>query len=329
MLPALAGGFLSKIIYLSATIFPPRPTFIPERDVPDLSGKIVLVTGGNSGIGFHTAKELLLKGAMVYLAARFPEKGAEAIAQLEAETNKTAIFLELDLADLRSVRRAATEFLQHESRLDILFNNGGIMEPPTYMLTAQNIDLQFGTNVVGHYFLTELLIPALTASTKAHGLPARIINVSSSGHLNAPPAGIEFASLIGGAARDSWIDACGPIAPTCLYGQSKLANILLSNHFAAKHKDVVVSTALHPGGIRTGLRRYGSGWTRALKDRLLYPPAMGALTQLWAATVALPAEINSQYLVPWGAVGTADVRAANGTLQRELVAYLEGAVEGF
>lgn len=84
----------------------------------------MLVTGGNQGIGYHTAKELLLKGATVYLAARSAEKGAQAISQLKVETGRTAKFLELDLADLRSVRRAATGFLQQESQLDVLFNNG-------------------------------------------------------------------------------------------------------------------------------------------------------------------------------------------------------------
>ncbi|KAJ7111798.1 hypothetical protein C8R44DRAFT_632395 [Mycena epipterygia] len=311
---------------LSAILSPAGPTFIPERDIPDLSGKIVLVTGGNSGIGYQTVKELLLKNATVYLAARSAEKGTNAISQLEVDTIKTAKFLELDLADLQSVRRATSEFLRQESRLDILFNNGGVMEPPTHMLTAQNLDLQFGTNVVGHFFLTELLIPALSVPSKSGGPPARIINVSSSGHRNAPPGpGIEFASLKGGKERDSWIDSQ-------LYGQSKLGNILVSNHFAEKYKSILVSTALHPGGIRTELRRYGSGWMHTIKDRLLYPPSKGALTPLWAATAAPAAEITGQYLVPWAEiapVGVMDERAQNVALQRDLVAYLEKQIEGF
>ncbi|KAJ6577014.1 NAD(P)-binding protein [Mycena vulgaris] len=334
MLPALISGLLMRIMSLSAILFPPGPTFIPERDIPDLSGKVVLVTGGTSGIGYHSVKELLLKGATVYLAARSAEKGAQAVAELERETTKTAKFLELDLADLRSVRRAATEFLHQESKLDILFNNAGVMEPPTHMLTAQNIDLQFGTNVVGHFLLTELLIPALSASSKSQRHPARIINVSSSGHRNAPPGpGIEFGSLTGGEERDSWISKWSlAIAPTCLYGQSKLGNILVSNHFAEKYQDTLVSTALHPGGIRTELRRYGRGMMHAIKDRLLYPPSIGTLTQLWAATAASPADITGQYLVPSGQVAPAgglDERASNFTLQQELITYLEKTVEGF
>jgi hypothetical protein len=139
------GNTLAKIApnsSLSKDLYPPSSTFEPERDIPDLSGKVrlinyvswiwygkngfqvALVTGGNTGIGFHTVKQLLLKNATVYLAARSRERGAEAIARLEADTGRKAIFLQLDLADLASVRRAATSFLEQESQLDILFNNG-------------------------------------------------------------------------------------------------------------------------------------------------------------------------------------------------------------
>ncbi|KAJ6524153.1 NAD(P)-binding protein [Mycena capillaripes] len=317
-------------MYLSTIFSSPTPSFVPERDISDLTGSTILITGGNSGIGYHTAKELLLKGANVYITARSRDKGAQAIEQLERETKRTAKFLELELTDLRSVRRAVKEFLGKESLLDVLVNNAGIMEPPTKLLTTQNIDLQFGTNVLGPFFLTQLLIPALLASTKSRksGFPARIINVSSSGHLNAPGEGIEFTSLRGGEERDACMAR--------LYGQSKLANIILSNHFASKYGEDLglVSTALHPGGIRTELRRYGSGITHAIKDKLLYPPSMGALTQLWAATVAPPDEVNGQYLIPWAQVAPPDsrildARSGNATLSRELITWLEGEVEGF
>ncbi|KAJ7346133.1 hypothetical protein DFH08DRAFT_210949 [Mycena albidolilacea] len=201
-----------------------------------------------------------------------------------------------------------------------------------HTLTAQGLDLQFGTNVLGHYFRTVPLVPALSVSTQSRGSPARISNVSSLGHRDAPAGlGIEFGSLLGGKDRDELIAKWGSAAPRYLYGQSKLANILVSNHFAAKYT-TLMSTALHPGGIRTGLRRYGSGIMHTIKDKLLYPPSEGALTQLWAAATAPASEINGQYLVPWAKLappGAADERAANLMLRDELIAFLEKQVEGF
>ncbi|KAJ7100925.1 NAD(P)-binding protein [Mycena belliarum] len=303
------------------------PPFLPERDMPDLTGKITLVTGGNTGIGYQTVKQLLLKNATVYLAARTPDKAAAAIKQLEEETKRTAVFLQLDLADLRSVRTAAEVFLAKETRLDILFNNAGVMNCPTSKLTAQNHDLQFGTNVIGHFFLTELLIPALTRSYEETKVPARILNTSSIGHELAPGDGVDFASLKGGPERDAWLKATGDSWK--LYGESKMGNVFISNYFATKHADVLVSCAVHPGGIKSDIGRDSPMWMRAMSTVLFYPAPMGAYTQLWGATIATPAEINGQYLVPFGKVGKADKRAANVKVQEEVIAYIQKQLKGF
>ncbi|KAJ6450155.1 NAD-P-binding protein [Mycena sanguinolenta] len=307
------------------------PGFRPERDIPDLSGKIILVTGGNTGIGYETVKQLLMKNAKVYLAARSPEKAAAAIKRLEAETRKPpAIFLQLDLADLPSVRRAAEMFLAQETRLDILFNNGGVMISPPEQLTVQNHDLQFGTNVIGHFFLTELLLPALKKSHQESNVPARIINTSSSGHTFAPGNGMDFVSLKGGPERVAWVKQKGDFfARWGLYGESKIGNIFVSNYFGRTYSDVLVSCALHPGGIKTELQRHSAGWMQVLTNALLYPPPMGALTQLWGATVAKPEQIAGQYLVPWGRVGTADKRTKNLELEEEVIQYIQEQIKGF
>ncbi|KAJ7675280.1 NAD-P-binding protein [Mycena rosella] len=298
--------------------------------MPDLSGKVTLVTGGNTGIGYETVKQLLLKNAKVYLAARSPEKAAAAIKRLEAETKNSAIFIQLDLADLPSVRKAAEKFLAQESRLDILFNNGGVMTCPPDLLTAQNYDLQFGTNVMGHFFLTELLIPALTKSYEETKVPARIVNTSSSGHQFAPGDGMEFVSLKGGPERDAWLKKAGSFrGPWKLYGESKIGNILISNYFAKTYSDVLVSCALHPGGIATELQRHSASWLQVISNALLYPAPMGAYTQLWGATVATPAQITAQYLVPWGKVGKADKRASSTKLEEEVVAYIKEQIKDF
>ncbi|KAJ7500507.1 hypothetical protein B0H11DRAFT_2275759 [Mycena galericulata] len=263
------GNFLAIVApnsAISTDLYPPTSKFEPGRDIPDLSGKIVLVTGGNVGIGYYTVKELLLKNAKVYLASRSAQKGAAAIQQLETETSKKAIFLQLDLSDLASVRRAVTTFLEKESRLEILFSNAGVMACPTGLLTAQNHDLQFGTNVIGHYFLTELLLPALALSYETNKVPARVINTSSSGHKDAS-TGIDFVSLKSGPARDAWLKKFSGTAATWrLYGESKLGNIIVSNYFARTHADILVSCALHPGSVRTDLQKHLSGWMQRMLD---------------------------------------------------------------
>ncbi|KAJ7314912.1 NAD-P-binding protein [Mycena albidolilacea] len=274
--------------------------------------RIAFVTGGNTGIGYQTVRQLLLKNATVYLAARSQEKVADAIRQLEEETGKQAVFIELDLADLPSVRRAAEAFLAREARLDLLFNNGGVMTCPPEMLTAQNHDLQFGTNVIGHFFLTELLLPALTASHRQTNVRARILNTSSIGHRMAPGNGIQFESLKGGPERDAWVKKTGTtMGPWRLYGASKMANIFFSNYFAQMYADVLASCAVHPGGIKTELSRHGSTFRKAAGNLYLFPAPIGAYTQLWGATIVSPEEINGKFLVPWGKIGSAGERASN------------------
>ncbi|KAJ6549157.1 NAD-P-binding protein [Mycena sp. CBHHK59/15] len=275
---------------------------------------------GNTGIGYQTVKQLLLKNAKVYLAARSEEKAAAAIQKLEEETKKTALFIQLDLADLPSVRKAAETFLAQEQKLDILFNNGGVMVSPPEMLTAQNFDLQFGTNVIGHYFLTDLLVcapyqsinlPLITFSERSSPHSRRLINTSSMGHQFAPSTGIEF------------------FCDRKLYGESKLGNILVSNYFAKNHSDILVSCSVHPGGIRTELQRHFASWQQVIGKMFLYPAPMGAHTQLWAGTVATPAQITGQYVVPWGQVGKPDKRALNTKLEEEVVAYIKEQVKDF
>ncbi|KAJ7909046.1 hypothetical protein B0H13DRAFT_2330750 [Mycena leptocephala] len=311
-----------------ARLFPPK--FQPEREMPDLSGKVIIVTGGNTGIGYETVKQLLLKNAKVYLAARSPERADAAIKRLEEETQKSPIFLELDLADLTSVRKAADAFLSQESRLDILFNNGGVMISPPDQVTAQGYDLQFGTNVIGHFLFTELLLPALTKSYDETKVPARVLHTSSTMHNNAPGNGIEFVSVKGGSERDAWVKKKGNLMVRVpLYGQSKLGNILISNYFAKAHSAILVSCAVHPGPIKTELSRHAPAWLPAIGNLFVYPAPFGAYALLWGATVATPAQVTGQYLVPWGKVGTPDKRSTNAKLEEELIAYLKEQIKGF
>ncbi|KAJ7136814.1 hypothetical protein C8R44DRAFT_868920 [Mycena epipterygia] len=266
----------------------------------------------------------------VYLGARSPDKAAATIKRLEGETGRTAIFLQLDLADLPVVRKTAETFLTLESRLDLLFNNAGVMNVPPEMLTAQNYDLQFGTNVIGHFFLTQLLLPALTQSYKKTNVPARIINTSSIGHQMAPGNGMEAKSIKGGPAHDAWLKKTGGFMGTWrLYAQSKMGILFISNYFAKKHSDVLVSCAVHSNGVRTELGRHSPLWQRIIYKAFLYPAPMGAYKQLWGATIAMPSQITGQYLIPWGKVGTADKRVSSAQMEDEVIAYIREQIKGF
>ncbi|EPS99560.1 hypothetical protein FOMPIDRAFT_1030882 [Fomitopsis schrenkii] len=159
----------------------PKPVF-KTNQIPDLSGQVMLVTGANTGIGKETVKVLLQHNAKVYLAARSKEKAEAAIKELKKQTGKEAIFLELDLLNFPSIRKAAEEFLSKETELHVLFNNAGVMFPPVDMLSPDGYDLQLMTNVIGPFFFTKLLLPAILAAGSTHpDHHSRIITTSSSG----------------------------------------------------------------------------------------------------------------------------------------------------
>ncbi|KAF8603277.1 NAD-binding protein [Ceratobasidium sp. AG-I] len=283
--------------------FPQAPRWSVEQ-IPDLNGQVMLVTGGNAGIGRETCKVLLNKGAKVYMASRCPKRASAAVAWLKETTyGKEPVYLQLDLADLQSVRTAAAEFLGKESELHCLFNNGGVFAPPFSHKTVEGYDLQFGANVLGHYLLTTLLLPTMIHTAKhslcAGGI-ARVINISSIMHLFAPAGGINYASLVPHCKAADKIRAT--LGPERLYAQSKWANIAFSNELAKRYaSEGIVSISLHPGNIRTGIQRHISlsGVMSALAEVLQWDCSYGALTQLYAATTPNAAGLNGKYLVPW------------------------------
>ncbi|KAF7335669.1 NAD(P)-binding protein [Mycena venus] len=274
--------------------FPPKSKFSVD-DIPDLSGKVIIVTGANIGVGKETVKALLQHNAKVYLAARSPEKAKEAINDLKSQTGKEAEFLQLDLADLHSVKRAAQEFNQKETQLHVLFNNGGVMGPPIEQLSTQGYDLTFGTNVLGHFYLTKLLLPTLLAAA-APGKPARVVNTSS---IASEIFGqdIDYNTLKDSPARKK-------MGVNMLYYQSKYGNVLFSNELFRRYEDKgIVSVALNPGNLKSGLQRHLTGITKFMVESVLYPTPYGALTQLWAGTTDEGATFGGKYLIPWARVG--------------------------
>jgi NAD(P)-dependent dehydrogenase (short-subunit alcohol dehydrogenase family) len=247
-------------------------------DIPDLTGKTVVVTGGNSGIGFEAARELARRRAHVILACRDLAKAGEAIAQIHALLPSVSLeAMPLDLASLASVHRFAHDFAARSTPLDVLINNAGVMAIP-YRKTAEGFEMQLGTNHLGHFALTGLLLPALLAAPAA-----RVVNVSSTAHKMGR---INFADLQSEKSYGKW----------AAYGQSKLANLLFTYELQRRldgAKSRAISLACHPGYAATNLqatgpRMAGSHLMESIMEfgnRLFsQSAAMGALPTLYAAT---------------------------------------------
>ncbi|OAX33476.1 NAD(P)-binding protein [Rhizopogon vinicolor AM-OR11-026] len=310
------GHFWSAIIRES--LFPPATQF-HASDIPDMSGKVVLVTGANAGIGKETARVLLTKNAKVYIACRDKAKGEAAIRELKDSTGKDAFFLQLNLANLKSVKAAGEEFLSKEPLLHVLFNNAGVMTPPVEMITDDGYDLQFGTNVVGHFYFTKLVMPALlaAAATSSDGT-ARVVNTSSNGHW--------FDGLDYNTFRDS--PARRKKSSSGLYAQSKTGNIVFSAELARRYGGQgIVSTALNPGGIKTELARHQSSLNQMFLNMLLHDVSYGALTQLYAGTTAEGAKLNGKYLIPWARIGDPRADTQDPQQGKELWNWLEEQVK--
>jgi NAD(P)-dependent dehydrogenase (short-subunit alcohol dehydrogenase family) len=246
--------------------------------IPPLGGKVAVVTGANSGVGYEMARELARKGARVVLACRDEMKGQRALARLRAEQPGAALELaRLDLADLDTVRRFAVRFAQTHSALHILCNNAGLMAIP-YHQTADGFEMQFGTNHLGHFALTGLLLGPLR-----HTPGARVVTVSSAAHKLGR---IDFDDIHGQQRYALWE----------AYMQSKLANLLfayeLERKFEAAGVDAL-SVAAHPGITATNLYAVGTQMGGSLlqgavlqagKLLMAQSARMGALPQLCAAT---------------------------------------------
>jgi len=299
-------------------MYPPKTKWLQDQ-IPDQTGKVAIVTGGNTGIGFSTCRHLLEHNARVYLGARSPAKGNEAIQHLKDITKKDDIhFLELDLADLPSIKRAADEFKSKEQRLDMLFNSGGVMTPPKSDLTKQGYDLQFGTNTLGHGVFTLLLLPVLLETAKQTG-DVRVVNTSSNGHGFAPKGGIVWDWIKDGPARDKNFSAWS------FYGMSKWGNVAFSNELAKRYgSQGIVSTSLNPGGIRSDLQRHLKGIQAWIIDKILNPlEPYGALNQLYAGTMPEAKSLNGKYLIPWARLGEARPDTADPELGKKLWEFIE------
>ena len=244
-------------------------------NMPDLTGKVIIVTGANSGIGYEAAKEFARKGAQTILACRSMDKAQAALAELRAEVPQAqAEIMELDLTSLASVRAFAEAFKAKYDKLDVLVNNAGIMMVP-YGRTEDGFERQLGTNHLGHFALTGLLFDLLVNTPGA-----RVVNVSSGGHRFGE---MDFANLM-------FEDGKG-YSPMAAYGRSKLANLLFTYELQRRFEAMGVQAealAAHPGVSETNLANHMvPDWAmplaRPLFSLMMQSAAMGALPTIRAA----------------------------------------------
>jgi NAD(P)-dependent dehydrogenase (short-subunit alcohol dehydrogenase family) len=255
----------------------PHPEWTTD-DIGDQTGRVALVTGANSGIGFATARALADRGAHVVMACRNPEKARRAADEMESDLDRSSIeLLTLDLSDLVAVRRAAEQFLAGHARLDLLINNAGVMGTP-YRQTPDGFELQMATNHLGHFALTGLLLTRLVTTDRA-----RVVTVSSVMHRTGH---IDFDDVAGVKIGNTWAH----------YGRSKLANLLFTAELSRRLQEAgesVTALAAHPGWTRSNLigngAALGSGRVRAKASRVFgtllgQTAAAGARPTLYAAT---------------------------------------------
>ncbi|CAN5462122.1 SDR family NAD(P)-dependent oxidoreductase [soil metagenome] len=259
-----------------------------EADVPDQSGRTAIVTGSNTGLGFETARVLAARGAKVVLAVRDVEKGNAAAAKIVGSVPRADIAVQpLDLGSLQSVRTAADELKTAYPQVDLLINNAGVMYPPK-QTTKDGFELQFGTNHLGHFALTGLLLPNLLTVAGS-----RVVVVASIAHNIR--AGIHFDDL-------QWEHSYNRVSA---YGQAKLANLMFAYELHRRLATAgapTIAVAAHPGISNTELMRHVPGSSlpgfSQVAGLVTNSPKMGALGSLRAATD--PHAQGGQYYGPDG-----------------------------
>jgi NAD(P)-dependent dehydrogenase (short-subunit alcohol dehydrogenase family) len=254
-------------------------------DIPDQTGRTAVITGANTGLGYETAAALAAKGAHVVLAVRNLEKGKEAARRIEQATPGAQVALqELDLTSLESIRAAAEQLKSNYDAIHLLINNAGVMMTPK-STTKDGFELQFGTNHLGHFALTGLLLDRVLAAPGS-----RVVTVSSQGHRFI--RGIRFDDL-------QWDRDYSRVGA---YGQAKLANLMFTYELQRRLAGTnTIAAAAHPGGSNTELARNLPVALRGVATvlaPLMQGPEMGALPTLRAATD--PGVLGGQYFGPDG-----------------------------
>jgi NAD(P)-dependent dehydrogenase (short-subunit alcohol dehydrogenase family) len=277
-------------------LFPPSPTYT-EKNIASLSGKVFIVTGGNAGVGLDLVKILYSKGATVYIASRSPDKIAAAIKEVKSIHTASPGRLEsltVDLSDLTTIQNCVSNFLARETRLDVLWNNAGIAQVPAGSLSAQGYEAHMGTNCLGPFLLTKLLLPILTKTARSSpkGSVRVIFTSSSIVDMTGPSGGVSLDELApGNHSKDKANN----------YSASKAGNWLLASEFDNQlRKEGIVCITQNPGNLKTNSWN-GIPFIKFAMAPLLHDPKMGAYTELWAGlSPDVKLEDGGRFAIPWG-----------------------------
>ncbi|KAI0966842.1 NAD(P)-binding protein [Xylaria arbuscula] len=291
------GNIFSQFFFI-----PAAP--LTEKNCPDQTGRVFLITGGYGGVGFELAKILYKHNAVVWIAGRSELKAQTAITDIQnrvTRSNGQLKFLFLDLSDLNTIKPAVGTFVAQAPRLDVLVNNAGVMYPPEGSTDAHGNDLQMGTNCLGPYLLYQLLLPLLTKTASSPSTPTASVRVLWAGsvgvHVATPtPQGIVIEA--DGRPIDQGVK------PN--YAQTKVGNIFMTRECAkATPETGVIHASFNPGNLRTGLQRHWTGLDHWIIDRMiLHSPIHGAYTELWTAlSLELTPDKSGAYVYPWGRLG--------------------------
>jgi NAD(P)-dependent dehydrogenase (short-subunit alcohol dehydrogenase family) len=277
--------------------FPPSPT-LTEANLPRQDGKVFIVTGGYSGVGFELCTLLNQAGGTVHLAGRSEAKALAAIAKIKVLPSPTSTegdlkFLHLSLEDLTTINPAVERFATAESRLDVLFNNAGVSNTPRGSISNQGHDLQLATNCLGPHLFTQLLLPILMRTATISPVAGVRVNWTASivVDISTPTVGMEPGEL--------WQSDMDPAQN---YTDTKVGNWYLANDLADQvGEHSVQSVVQNPGNVKTNIARHVSALLPIMLAPLLYNAKMGAYTAIWSAfATELTISDGGKYILPWG-----------------------------
>ncbi|EXJ57577.1 hypothetical protein A1O7_07925 [Cladophialophora yegresii CBS 114405] len=286
----------------------PAPS-LTEKNLPDQTGKVYLITGSNAGVGYQVARILYGHNAKVYVAARTESKALaaiEAIKKEHPESQGKLEYLHLNLSDLTTIKASAEDFLSREDKLHWLDNNAGVMVPPKGSKGSQGMDLTYQTNILGPFLFTKLLLPILQRTAEQE--PKGTVRVSWAGSLavdlQSPKGGLAWKKDKKG--EDTLDDKSDN---RLAYGVSKAANYFFATEFGKRYgtRDGVIHNCYNPGNLASELQRhtgdqYGHIAVWLLQKLLLYPAIYGAYTEIFSglAPELTLEEDQGQYIIPWG-----------------------------